>query len=110
MSKKDNVIMFPTKAKVPDTITISFGDSEPVTYILKEDGNIDLSGLDDIGTITLTERLESYDPLVYGYETMSGINLSFGEPTSVITITDVVDYNLLNFNEKQLSLNFDEEN
>ena len=47
--KKDNVIMFPTKAKVPDTLTISFGDSDPVTYTLKEDdGSIDFSGLNTI--------------------------------------------------------------
>jgi len=42
--KKDNVIQFPTKANVPDTLTVSFGDSEPVTYTLSSD-NIDLSGI-----------------------------------------------------------------
>jgi len=43
--KKDNVIQFPTKANVPDTLTVSFGDSVPVTYTLSAD-NIDLSGID----------------------------------------------------------------
>ena len=44
----DNVIMFPTKAKVPDTITISFGDSLPVTYSLSTSENIDFSGIDTV--------------------------------------------------------------
>lgn len=50
--KKDNVIQFPTKANVPDTVTISFGDSDPVTYSLTSD-NIDLSGIDSLDTVTV---------------------------------------------------------
>lgn len=50
--KKDNVIQFPTKANVPDTITISFGNSDPVTYTLSAD-NIDLSGIDSMNTVTV---------------------------------------------------------
>jgi hypothetical protein len=46
--ENDNVIMFPTKAKVPDTITISFGDSLPVTYNVSTSENVDFSGLDTI--------------------------------------------------------------
>ena len=45
--KKDNVIQFPTKANVPDTLTVSFGDSIPVTYALSSN-NIDLSGIDTV--------------------------------------------------------------
>ena len=72
MSKKDNVIQFPTKANVPDTLTVSFGDSIPVTYTLSSD-NIDLSGIDTITVdipdnydwekaITLTDPAEMLFP------------------------------------------------
>jgi len=59
--------MFPTKAKVPDTLTISFGDGDPVTYTLKEDdGSIDFSGLD---TISIAGGPDWHDE---EYDTMAG--------------------------------------
>ena len=59
MSKKDNVIQFPTKANVPETLTVSFGDSDPITYTLSSD-NIDLSGID---TVTVTVPIDPVEML-----------------------------------------------
>lgn len=101
--KKDNVIMFPTKAKVPNTLTISFDDSEPVTYVLSDSGNIDLSGLD---TISVDVSQTTYDYLDDWYlipdDNMS-VTLSSDIVTDV-TVTVMDDYD-----SKQLSLNFDTE-
>lgn len=94
MSKKDNVIMFPTKAKVPDTLTISFGDSEPVTYTLSSD-NIDLSGIDTI-TVDVPYN-HNWDNTMY----VTGDNIS-------ITLTDPVEM-LEAEMERQLSLDFEDE-
>jgi len=58
MSKKDNVIQFPTKA-APETLAISFGDSDPVTYKLSSD-NIDLSGID---TVTVNVPIDPVEML-----------------------------------------------
>jgi len=58
MSKKDNVIQFPNKA-VPETVTVSFGDSDPITYTLSSD-NIDLSGID---TVTVTVPIDPVEML-----------------------------------------------
>ena len=85
MSKeKDNVIMFPTKAKVPDTLTVSFGDSDPITYTLSTDGNIDLSGIDDTSD-TVTVSLADYD----NFNTMAGDWYDFGDSDSITLTTDL---------------------
>lgn len=94
--KKDNVIQFPTKANVPDTITISFGDSVPVTYTLSAD-NIDLSGLDsDTVTVSLSD-----------YENFKGMDVpwyDFGDSDSITLTT-----NLTVEDAAQLSLDLDED-
>lgn len=80
MSKKDNVIMFPTKAKVPDTLTISFGDSEPVTYTLSSD-NIDLS---DIDTITVDVPYDNnWDNTMY-WQTEDNITVTLTDPVEML--------------------------
>lgn len=84
MSKKDNVIQFPTKANVPDTLTVSFGDSDPVTYTLSSD-NIDLSGLDTV-TVDIPDNFDWSDTM------STTFSHSFGETDSVtVTVTDPVE-------------------
>lgn len=96
--KKDNVIMFPTKAKVPDTLTISFGDSEPVTYVLSESGNIDLSGLD---AISIRDNYDCQDEWYLVPDDNMSVTLSSNFMTDyTVTVMD-------DFDSKQLSLNFD---
>ena len=101
MSKKDNVIMFPTKAKVPDTLTISFGDSEPVTYTLSAD-NIDLSGLDTI-TVNIPDNIDWNDCM---YST--GWH-NFGDSDTItVTVTDPVEM-LEAEMVRQMELDFDKD-
>lgn len=100
MSKKDNVIQFPTKANVPETLTISFGDSDPVNYTLSPN-NIDLSGID--GTISV--NLSDYEN--FKSMTKDSYNLSYSD-TFTITVTDPVEM-LEAEMEKQLSLDLDED-
>ena len=99
--KKDNVIQFPTKANVPDTITISFGDSVPVTYTLSAD-NIDLSGIDSMDTVTVS---------LSDYENFTGMAepwYDFGDADSITLTTNltVEDAAVLH---SQLSLDLDED-
>ena len=98
--KKDNVIQFPTKANVPDTITISFGDSVPVTYTLSTD-NIDLSGLD---SDTVTVSLSDYE----NFKGMAEPWYNFGDSDSITLTTNltVEDAAVLH---SQLSLDLDED-
>ena len=104
MSKeKDNVIMFPTKAKVPDTLTVSFGDSDPITYTLSTDGNIDLSGIDDTSD-TVTVSLADYD----NFNNMAGDWYDFGNSDS-ITITNLGLGDAGSLVDNQLSLDLDED-
>jgi len=77
--KKDNVIQFPTKANVPDTLTVSFGDSEPVTYTLSSD-NIDLSG---IGTVTV-DISDNYDWENAVYTTGDSITVTVTDPVEML--------------------------
>jgi hypothetical protein len=44
MEYKNNVFTLNTKSKVPDTITISFNNSEAYTYTLSSSDNIDFTG------------------------------------------------------------------
>lgn len=100
MSKKDNVIQFPTKANVPETMTISFGDSDPVTYTLSSD-NIDLSGIDG----TITANLSDYE----NFKTMAKDWYNFGDSDTItVTVTDPVEM-LEAEMERQLSLDLDED-
>lgn len=86
MSKKDNVIQFPTKANVPDTLTISFGDSDPITYTLSSD-NIDLSGLNTV-TVDITDNFD-WDNNMY---TTGWHDFSSDEGDNItITVTDPVE-------------------
>ena len=90
--KKDNVIQFPTKANVPDTITISFGDSDPVTYTLTQTGKIDFSGItEDTITVNVGEDFDWDDGMYstgwhdFGDDntiTLSDVNLT------TVTLTD----------------------
>lgn len=89
--KKDNVIMFPTKAKVPDTLTISFGDSKPVTYTLSSD-NIDLTALD-----TVTVDIGEY-PLECMY-TGDNINITVTDPVEMLEAEMI----------RQMNLDFDDD-
>lgn len=79
MSKKDNVIMFPTKAKVPDTLTISFDDSEPVTYTLSSD-NINLSGIDTM-TVDVPYN-HTWDNTMYA--TGDKISITLTDPVEIL--------------------------
>ena len=101
MSKKDNVIQFPTKANVPDTITISFGDSDPVTYSLTSD-NIDLSGIDSMDTVTV--NVGDYD----NFNTMAEAWYDFGDSNS-ITLTTNLSLEDSAVLAGQLSLDLDED-
>ena len=80
--KKDNVIQFPTKANVPDTVTISFGDSDPVTYSLMTD-NIDLSGIDPESVVTVS--VADYE----NFESMAGAWYDFGDSDSITLTTNL---------------------
>ena len=96
--KKDNVIQFPTKANVPDTITISFGDSVPVTYTLSAD-NIDLSGIDAIDTVTVSlSDYENFKGMAEPWYGADGITL-----TTNLTVEDAAVLH------SQLSLDLDED-
>lgn len=99
--KKDNVIQFPTKANVPDTVTISFGDSDPVTYTLSSD-NIDLSGID---SDTVTVSLADYN----NFNTMAGDWYDFGDSDSITLTTDLTLEQAAVLHS-QLSLDLDEDN
>ena len=44
MEYKNNVFTLNTKNKAPDTITISFNNSEAYTYTLSSSDNIDFTG------------------------------------------------------------------
>jgi hypothetical protein len=44
MEYKNNVFTLNTKSKVPDTINISFNNSEAYTYTLSSSDNIDFTG------------------------------------------------------------------
>jgi len=94
--KKDNVIQFPTKANVPDTVTISFGDSAPVTYTLSSD-NIDLSGVDDDSVVSV--NLSDYED----FKSMAGDWYDFGDGDSITTTLTIGDAG------NQLSLDLDED-
>lgn len=85
MSKKDNVIQFPTKANVPETLTVSFGESDPITYKLSSD-NIDLSGIDKEDTVSVS--LSDYE----NFKSMAGDWYDFGDSDTItVTVTDPVE-------------------
>jgi hypothetical protein len=77
--KKDNVIQFPTKANVPDTLTISFGDSKPVTYTLSSD-NIDLSGIDTV-TVDISDNYDWENTM---YTTGDSITINVTDPVEML--------------------------
>jgi len=79
MSKKDNVIQFPTKANVPETLTVSFGDSDPVIYTLSSD-NIDLSGID---TVTV-DVPNNYDWENTMYTTGDSVTITVTDPVEML--------------------------
>lgn len=98
--KKDNVIQFPTKANVPDTLTVSFGDSVPVTYTLSAD-NIDLSGID---SDTVTVSLADFD----NFKGLAEPWYDFGDSDSITLTTNLTleDSAVL---ASQLNLDLDED-
>jgi len=97
MSKKDNVIQFPTKANVPETLTVSFGDSDPITYTLSSD-NIDLSGIDGTISVDLSD-----------YENFKSMAYNFGDSDTItVTVTDPVEM-LEAEMVRQIELDLDEE-
>lgn len=106
MSKKDNVIQFPTKANVPNTITISFGESHPVVYTLKEDNNIDYSGLDTI-TVDLSGGYDWTGNNNWARSTMGDIGTDMNLTT--VNITGDWHEDLTVLREEQLELNSDED-
>ena len=88
--------MFPTKAKVPDTLTISFGDSEPVTYTLSSD-NIDFTALD---TVTVDVGGGGY-PLecMYTSGDIGDISITVTDPVEMLEAEMI----------RQMNLDFDDD-
>ena len=94
MSKKDNVIQFPTKANVPETLTISFGESDPITYTLSSD-NIDLSGIDTV-TVDVPGNYDWDNPM---YTTGDSVTVTVTDPVEMLEAEMV----------RQMELDIDEE-
>lgn len=92
--KKDNIIPFPTKVKAPDTLTVSFGDSDPITYTLSTE--------DLVNTVSIT--LSDYE----NFKNMAADWYDFGDFDSIDITTDLTldDSGLV---ANQLSLDLDED-
>lgn len=135
MSNKDNVIMFPTKAEVPDTITISFGASEPVTYVLQDgqvqDGYTDFTtdmlsgGLSILGDLNFTSQRKDDVTVTYSntgvvdadsgmnladcypYEMFNGYTVDIAPDVNSVTIP-FVSTDAPGWVDRQIPLDFDE--
>lgn len=75
--KKDNIIPFPTKVKAPDTLTVSFGDSDPVTYTLSSE--------DLVNTVCVT--LSDYE----NFKNMAADWYDFGHSDNITITVDPVE-------------------
>ena len=103
MSKeKDNIIPFPTKVKAPDTLTVSFGESDPVTYTISEE--------DLVNTVSITlSDYENFKSMAADWYDFGDSDISTGDvDTITLTMDNPIDTMAIDDDQFEFDFDFDD--
>ena len=100
--KKDNIIPFPTKVKAPDTLTVSFGDSDPITYTLSTE--------DLVNTVSITlSDYENFKNMAEIWADAKEFDISTGDvDTITVTMDNPIDTMAIDDDQFEFDFDFDD--